>query len=346
MLMFNGLLDLSYGVKQQYIRMVLEKQQKKQQLKILPNGINKDEYFHHFQDTWLIKYRHLPLIGHIQKQGNYGIYTIGNDGNRLYPQKNMTQYKPKKKLLILGSSQAFGYLNDSDNDLIGQLSKLLPDYYIENFSVPAQTLRENLSLFKYLIRIGKKYDLVYVINGPMDIYDACIKTGVSEPVHPSITFDIGITKLINKLINVVKQLSETESNAIETNVNMCSNKPFDKIVVDDAIESVDRILDYGNNHEKIKTIVIIPPTPYSLSEKLNTENLAQDPTFVSLKPVFGKLIDQLEKRTSTTPGVYDLTHSLDESQSQFFIDTGGHLTPQGNEILAKAIKELTESQTD
>ncbi len=341
-LMFNGLLDLLYGAKQQYNRIISEKYQ----VSILPNGISEDEYLHHTEDTKLINYRHIPLIGYIQTQGNYGIYTIGADGNRLYSEQLLTQSKPKKKILILGSSQAFGYLNDSDSDLIGQLSKMLPEYYIDNFSVPAQKLRENLSLFKYLIRIGKRYDLVYVINGPIDIFDACIKAGVSEPAPPAIAFDIGITKLINKFIKVVKQLSVAENNAIEMNVNMCSNKPFDKIVVDDAIEHVDRILDYGNNHEKVKTIVIIPPTPYTISKKLNTDNLAQDPTFVSLKPVFGKLIDQFAKRTSTTQGVYDLTHSLDEYQSQFFIDTGGHLSPQGNKVLAQEIKKIIASTTD
>jgi hypothetical protein len=342
MLMFNGLLDLSYGIKQRYFRIDSDKHQ----LQLLPEGISEDEYLHHFQDGMLIKYRNLPLIGHIQTQGNYGIYTIGKDGNRLYAEQNLTQPEPKKKLLILGSSQSFGYLNDSDRDLIGQLSKLLPEYYIENFSVPDQTLRENLSLFKYLISIGKKYDLVYVINAPMDIIDACLKEGVGESPPPTIAFDIGITKLINKLIKVIRHLSETETNVMETKIDMCNNEPFDQLVVDDIIGSVDQILDYGNNQEKIKTIYIIPPTPYTLSKKLNTENLSQAPSFVSQKPVLGKLIGQFAKRTSTTPGVYDLTHSLDESESELFIDTSAHLTPQGNKVLAQAIKELTESQTD
>lgn len=315
-------------------------------LQLLPDEINEDEYLHHLQDSMLINLHQLPLIGRIQTQGNYGIYAIGKDGNRLYSEQSLIQSKPKKNLLILGSSQAFGYLNDSDRDLIGQLSKLIPQYKIDNFSVPGQTLRENLFLFKYLINIGKKYDLVYIINGPMDIYDACIRAGVSEPAPPAISFDIGITKLTNKLIKIIKQLSGGESSAIEANVNMCGNKPFDRILVDDMVGSVNQILDYGNNQEKIKTIVIIPPTPYTLSEKLNTKNLTHDQAFVSLKPVFGKLIDQFSKRTSTTPGVYDLTHSLDESQSQSFIDTGAHLTPQGNKILAQAIEKITESQTD
>jgi len=342
MLMCNGLLDLAYGIKQQYIRMSVQKHR----FQLLPDEINEEEYLHHIEDTKLIKYRHVPLVGQIPIQGRYGIYTIGTDGNRLYPEQKLTQSKLKKKILILGSSQAFGYLNDSDSDLIGQLSKLFPEYYIENFSVPAQTLRDNLFLYKYLIRIGKKYDLVYVINGPMGIHDACLKANVSEPAPPTFSFDIGITKLINKLIKVLKQLSGGERIAIETNVNMCSNEPFDKLVVDDAIGAVEQILDYGNNHEKIKTILVIPPTPYTLSAKLNTENLAQDPTFVSLKPVYGKLFEDFARRASTTPGVYDLTHRLDESQAESFIDTGGHLTPQANKVLAQAIKELTESQTD
>jgi hypothetical protein len=341
-LMFNGLLDLAYGIKQQYIRIVSEKHS----LKLLPQGISEEEYLHHLQDARLIQYRNIPLVGHIPIQGNYGIYTIGNDGNRLYSGKNLTPSNPKKKILILGSSQTFGFLNDFDNDLIGQLSNLLPEYYIENFSVPGQTSRENLSLFKYLISIGKKYDLVYVINGPMGIHDACLKANVSEPSSPAISFDIGITKLLNKFIEVVRNLSQTEKNTVKTNVNMCNIKPFDKLVVDDAIGSVEQILDYGNNHEKIKTILIIPPTPYTLSVKLNTENLAQDPTFLSLKPVYGKLFEEFARRANTAPGVYDLTHSLDESESESFIDTGGHLTPQGNKILAQEIKKITESQTD
>ncbi len=342
MLMFNGLLDLAYGIKQQYIRMASDKHL----LKLLPEGIDEEKYFHHIQDGMLINYQLIPLVGKIQMQGEYGIYSIGADGNRLYAEQPLPHSGSKKKILILGSSQSFGYLNNTDSDLIGQLSKMLPEYYIENFSVPGQKLRENLSLFKYLISLGKKYDLVYVINGPMDAFAACFKAGVSEPPPPAISFNIGITKLINKLIKVIKQLSGAESNTIATNVNMCSNKPFDKLVVDDVIEAVEQILDYGNNQEKIKTIVIIPPTPYTLSEKLNTKNLVHDQAFVSLKPVLGKLIDQFAKRTSTTPGVYDLTHSLDEFQSQSFIDIGGHLTPEGNKVLAQAIKELTESQTD
>lgn len=347
-LMFNGLLDLSYGIKKQYIRIAAEKEEEQKQLNVLPNGINKDEYIHHIRDTKLIltKYRHIPLIGHIQTQGNYGIYTIGKDGNRLYSEQSQIDSKSNKRLLIIGNSQSFGYLNDEHNDLVGQLSKLIPQYHIDNFSVPGQTLRENLYLFKYLISIGKKYDLVYVINGPMDIFDACLKADVSKPPSPPISFDIGITKLINKLIKAVMNLSMTEKNPMDMNVDMCNSKPFDNLLIDDMIVSVNQILDYGNNQERIKTIFIIPPTPYTLSEKPNTQNLVQDQTFVSLKPILGTLIDQFARGASPIPGVYDLTHSFDESQSELFIDTGAHLTPQGNKILAQAIKELTVSQTD
>lgn len=341
-LMFNGLTDLLYGIKQQYVRTALEKHL----LQLLPSDVNGGEYLHHIQDSMLIKFRNIPLVGRIPKQGLYGMYAIGKDGNRLYSEQEPTQSIPKKRILILGSSQSFGYLSDAEHDVIGQLSKLLPQYQIENFSVPGQTLRENLSLFKYLVSVGKKYDYVYIVNGPMDIYAACVNAGISEPPSPAISFDIGITKLINKTIKVLGYLAHSDANAIEMQVNMCNDKPFNHLVVDDMMIYLHQILDYGNNQEKIKTVVIVPPSPYTLSDQLNTNNLSQDQTFVALKPVFGKLMEEFLMRADSIPNVYNLTRSFDNVHSQLFIDTGAHLTAQGNKILAHEIQKIIENNAE
>ena len=56
--------------------------------------------------------------------------------------------------------------------------------------------------------------------------------------------------------------------------------------------------------------------------------------------LFNATYGRIEAKAQVTEHLHSLTNVFDEAEAQLWIDTWGHVTPAGNELVAQAIIEI------
>ncbi|MFM2481881.1 hypothetical protein [Celerinatantimonas sp. YJH-8] len=299
----------------------------------LPKQVDHQKYATQYHDTQKLKYQPIPYTdgGFRLQAGDYGTYHIDAKGRRVLHVDGLPVANPHKRLLLLGASQSFSYYNSDADSLVAKLAVKLPDYQIDNYSVPAQPTDMNLLLWKYLNKTQKQhYDLVLVINGPSDLYHICSNRVLRE-IQNNRTLDqyrqpalITIpTLLIHKLHPSSKTIPE-----------VCpANQNEQQMAVNSIYGHFHEVLAYGQT-QKVPTLIIIPPTPWGTQANIDNVHFAED---FSQPAIYWQVINQLEQKTADNKNIIDLSHIYDSSKEQFFLDWAGHLTARGNALLAEKI---------
>ena len=297
----------------------------------LPEGADHAYYKMVYNDNRKLKYIDQPFIGKVLEPGNYGIYSIDNKGKRINISNKEKPLRPKK-LLLLGSSQAFGYYSNDRNSLTFELSKLLPDYEIDNYSVPAQTTLETLAYWqKISIFSPRHYDLAIILSGPFDYISECKNAAWVPYVQAS-----ALAKYRKPAIySVPRILINRFFTKEKTLKNNCTNSEQQTFVGNQIIRNLKNIIKYGES-QKIRTLAFIPPALWG--NNANIENLK-----TILLPEEDKIFNNIQKEISRNASfekkIIDLSHAFDSEEQELFLDKGAHFTPKGNRIISLEIAE-------
>ncbi|MDW6003270.1 SGNH/GDSL hydrolase family protein [Vibrio mangrovi] len=297
-------------------------------LQSLPDNLDRRTYAKYYVDTRKLKYRHIPYIGNIVVPGSYGIYDIDQSGRRVV-QNQIEKKPPTKKLLVLGASQSFGYYNSSDTTLVSYLSALLPDYEIDNYSSPGQTVSQNLENWKRIEHLRKKhYDLAIIVNGTFDYFDECKRvTWVDmQQKNKPVLYK---TPALVSIFNMIKTKLWNKSDEFEL-INLCNTDYYQKMMSEKIFHSFENILHYGSELDT-KTFVFIPPALWGNQANISNIKSGLSPEEISS---FTKIASMLSKASGTNNHIVDFSHVFDHRPEEFFLDFNAHLIPEGNQILA------------
>ena len=261
--------------------------------------------------------------GRVALEGDYGIYKIGEHGQRLIPEA-FQNINAKKRLLILGSSQTFGFLSPDNESFAVKLAELLPDYKIDNFSGIPQDTHQSLMNWIKVNDLGYNYDTVVILAGPFDYFNYITETRLT---HRNSTSQLASYRVIKKIIGLI---ISTKNQANDKYQILPEILPVQGIVSD-----YNSLIQYGKERNT-RTYIIAPPTPYG--NNADVDYLEKD-ILHSVQRTLNESIMTLSEKIRNIPQVTDLTHLFDD-KAPMFIDTEGHLNKQGNMTLAKAVAEI------
>ncbi len=293
----------------------------------LPEGADHTFYKKIFDNTRNIEYVDQPFIGKTIKPGAYGFYSIDSEGKRVNIDSKDTSSRPQK-LLLLGASQAFGSLSEDHDSLAFSLSQLLPDYEIDNYSVPGQTTLKTLAYWQKVSTLTPKhYDLAIILSGPLDYLHEC--RAMSER---KFRFDQYEKPAIYSVPQMIINKFFTKKNPFK---NLCSNPEQQIFVADQVVKNLQSLIKYGESQD-IKTLAFIPPTLWG-----NSANITSLKPFLFSEEVkiFNKIQKEISRNASFEKKIIDLSHAFDSEEQELFLDEGAHFTPKGNRIISLEIAE-------
>ncbi|MEQ5774455.1 hypothetical protein J4E05_02875 [Thalassospira sp. NFXS8] len=300
-------------------------------LKSLPVDVDRKNVSQAFDDVNGIKYSMMRVVGKLPLPGDYGSYKIGARGDReieYYNDQNIENNL--KRILILGSSQSFGYFSGPVDNFANQLAMELPEYRISNFSVPGQMIAETKANWQRISLLGKKYDKVIIIEGPIDFYNYCTPgfNLSSREVHR-----MAVMKLIDKASRVYSVLSGDQ----DKYQSPCLDESYKNILIKNVFSDFKGIIEYGRDIGS-ETYIVVPPSPYV--GNVNVENLSKNN--LAFRRLVTELGVDLEKEYQDIPQVIDMKNIF-SGTGPMFLDWGGHFTPKGNKVFAHSVANFVKS---
>ena len=289
-----------------------------------------------YADTNRIKYSDVRPIGRLPQSGDYGSYQIGLNGERLLANDASlpSEGKEGKRVLILGSSQTFGYLSKTEDHFVAQLAAQMPEYHFQNFSVPSQLSVETIAHWQRLVRLGYEFDKVLVFAGGLDIYSYC--QFFNEVSHLSKN-RLALTHVISKLAENIKGFNST---GFQGAPSECGEPKKRQAIADNIIANFKFMVDFGESLGQ-STYVFALPHPYVAEPNLG--NLTHGKEFEDFRRDMRLVSDEVAVKAAGLSRVADFTHLFDD-QEPMFLDWGGHFSTVGNRVTAKAVADFLKKQ--
>ncbi|WP_409421568.1 hypothetical protein ABHF91_00545 [Pseudaeromonas sp. ZJS20] len=292
----------------------------------LPQDLDRKAYSRYFHDSQTLQVKYTPLVEKQIVQGDYGIYKIDQTGKRIIGTGSSRH--ADRRLLLLGASQTFGLYNPSEDSLASKLSTLLPNYQIDNYAVPGHTLSRNLANWLRINVVEQQhYDSVVVLNGPFDYISVCSDRDISHNKDQTLP----------RLLTIWKKITNKFSNSgtrEDAQSSFCDDTRYQDMIVKHIIMDFDALKSYGLS-QKTTTLLFIPPVPWG--NHANVANLLQEEATKNLTMQYGAIAKKLSFYANQSTDIVDLSSIFDNIGNSFFLDLTGHLTPQGNQILAEQI---------
>lgn len=292
----------------------------------LPNNMDRKYYKKIFDDSKKIKFHNVPFLDRIAEQGNYGIYKIDEYGHRIFPADLSISEMKQKKMLLLGSSQSFGYHLEVEDTLSVQMRYFLPEYKIDNYSMLGADLGVSFVDWYRMAEIEKKsYDLVVIVNSFFRFYRECNKNiDYSERLMDKYRLPALVS-----IINLLKNSFFKEG--LDNKDTICEQAVYQNIAAREVNDRWNQLLDFGKEQGS-KTIIFIPPTVWGGG--VNVENLK--PLFNERNRAIISTINKVIYAKTDNKAIIDLAYAFDNGK-QYFLDTGSHFTPEGSALLAREI---------
>jgi hypothetical protein len=320
---FDGFLDFISHVKPSLTNYFSEGNK----INSLPADVKRMNISQAIDDVNGIKYSMMRVVGKVPLPGDYGSYRIGVKGDRkidYYNDKNISNNS--KRILILGSSQSFGYFSSSVDNFANRLAMELSEYRISNFSVPGQMIAETAANWQRLSLLGEKFDKVIIVEGPIDFYNYC-----------SPGFDLSLIEghrmAVMKLIDKLSQVYNAFNRNHENYHSPCLDGNYKNVLIENVFSQFKNVIEYGREIGS-ETYIIVPPSPYVLN--VNIENLNKNDDILIFRDLVTELGLGLEKKYQDIPQVIDMKNIFSEA-GPMFLDWGGHFTPKGNKEFAKSV---------
>jgi hypothetical protein len=289
----------------------------------LPDNTDRAIYERNFSDSQKLTFYNAPFLDRIIEPGEYGIYKIDDYGHRVFPVDTSISQVQQKTMLLLGSSQSFGYHIEAKDAFSTQMQGLLPDYKIDNYSMLGINLDGNFVDWYRMSAIEKKrYDLVVIVNGFFSHYVECTKN-VS---HSQIEAVIEKYRL-PALVSIVRSLKDK---VITTN-SLCEQPEYQAIAARRVDDRWNQLLAFGKEQGS-KTLIFIPPSVWS--KNANVENL-QPLLNEKHRAIYSAINNRIYSQIDNS-AIINLTHAFDDGR-QYFLDGSSHFTPEGSALLAREI---------
>lgn len=294
----------------------------------LPDVVDEGFYKKSFADAKKIKYYNSPFLDRIVEPGEYGIYKIDKHGHRILFSDTPFSQLGQKKVLLLGSSQSFGYHIEAKDVLSVQMQDLLPGYQIDNYSMLGVSLEGNLVDWQRMVEIEKKhYDLVIVVNGFFDHYVECTKNIEYK------YFERMMDKYrLPAIFSIFQSLTDKvfKENVLDR-VMLCEQPEYQAIAARRVDERWNQLLAFGKEQGS-KTLIFIPPSVWS--DNANVENL-QPLLNEKHRAIYSAINNRIYSQIDNS-AIINLTHAFDDGR-QYFLDGSSHFTPEGSALLAMEI---------
>lgn len=301
----------------------------------LPDGVDKKIYKSAYQDSLTLTFYNTPFLDRVIEPGDYGIYKVDKYGHRIFPEETIQPEVQRKSLLLLGSSQTFGYHLNAEDTLSVKMQSLLPDYKIDNYSMLGVNLEGNLVDWQKMAEIEKKhYDLVIVVNGFFDHYVECTK---------NMDFKY-LEKMMDKyrlpaFVSILQSVKDKifEESVVNRGV-LCEQPEYQNIAARRVHNRWNQLLAFGQEQGS-KTLIFIPPSVWS--DNANVENLK--PLLSERNRAIYSIINTKVHSKVDDKTIIDLTTAFD-GDTQYFLDGSSHFTPEGSALLAKEIAEQIKAR--
>lgn len=223
--------------------------------------------------------------------------------------------------LLLGSSTAFGYGVADNQTLAAHLERALQDVQIDNYAGLAQPTSDNVLRWYDLQKKNGKPDFVVIAGASFQIHADCLP----RPVE-------------NKKTNIILFLArEVAAKYASKPAHPCASSASLDLAVFNSILAIENAVAFGRK-QGVPFYVVYLPTPYE--SNVNIDNLLKidhvEADVATMQQAYHRYHEELAKLD--LPEFIDLSHAL-PSDKTYFLDWSGHLSAEGNRILALSIAQ-------
>lgn len=263
--------------------------------------------------------RQEPGIRGIANEYHSASINIATDGLR---QNGQTRSENGGSVgFLLGSSTAFGYGVADNQTLAAHLERALENVRIYNYAGLAQPTPDNTLRWYDLQRKHGKPDFVILAGANYQIYSDC------QPPPEA-----------NTKSNIFLFLFDKVSGKFSPKKTPpCTSSESLDLAIRNSILSIENAVAFGRK-QGIPFHIVYLPTPYDAN--VNVDNLLKSPNIkehiFAMRRVYSRYQQELVKLN--IPEFINLSHAL-PSETMYFLDAGGHLSGEGNRLIAEALSQ-------
>ena len=221
--------------------------------------------------------------------------------------------------LLLGSSVAFGYGVADNQTLAAHLERALDNVRIYNYAGLAQPTPDNTLRWYDLQKKHGNPDFVILAAANYQIYSDC------QP--PS-----GANTKSNIFLFLFDRVSDK---FLSKKISPCASSKNLDLAIKNSILSIENAIEFGRK-QGIPFYVVYLPTPYDANVNIDNLLKSQDAKehIFAMRHVYSRY--QQELANLNMPEFINLSHAL-PSETAYFFDEGGHLSGEGNRLIAEAL---------
>jgi hypothetical protein len=315
----------------------------------LPNFDKDREYakqvFHEYNS---VQHEYYPFVGWKTKPYNGKTTHIDQTGKRIHTPP-ATDSPATKTVRFFGGSTMWGEGSDDQHTIPALFNEKNPTYKVFNYGQLAYNSRQELDALINLYSKDDTTDLVIFYDGVNEAAFLCPKEIDELPAHrlvPMFREKIYVKKrkfvteaLYKAFLENIMRLLRKHSKQPKESPYDCLSKPgkaeeIAEIMMRNWELAHDIVTDHGG-----KFVAILQPAAFI--GKPRTDHLETDEDF---KANFSEVyrIIKLKIAERKHPWIYDLSDRFDGNE-YIYIDFC-HVSPNGNEIMAKAIDEIVKKE--
>jgi hypothetical protein len=300
-----------------------------------------------FADYNSVKHEYEPFVGWKCLPYNGETLQIAPNGERLHTPPSGTT--PKKVVRFFGGSTMWGEGSDTDHTIPALFNREHPDYQVTNHGQLAYNSRQEVDALISLYSKDEKADVVIFYDGVNDAAFLCPKDINELPAHRLVPMYreklyVGKTQLVKDLTakifveNIMKVVHKF------TQKPTPENSPYDCLSTPGKAEEIAEIMmkNWELAYEIVTSrggrfIAVLQPAAYVGNPRTDHLTLDED-LGKNFAEVYRHIKLKIKERNH--PWVYDLSDRFDGSD-YIYIDFC-HVSPNGNEIIAKEISKVVK----
>ena len=262
--------------------------------------------------------RNVPGIGAVSNQMDTPTIHVDARGRRATGQAVRGQIHG----VLLGASQAVGFMVADDATLAAALERQLPDVSMDNYAGDGRTITDNMTRWLTLHDALNDTDFTILLEAGMQFSRAC--RVFPEPLEQPALRDLW-RQFVNKTPFADPALRHAP----------CATREAQDAVITHTLFEMRAAIDAARRENR-RLAIVLAPTLFGNHAPTGTLRKAFQPDVAeTLDSVFRGL--RLRLAANPIPGVYDLSDAFDTSPKNLFRDSGSHFNRQGSALLARAI---------
>ena len=221
--------------------------------------------------------------------------------------------------LLLGSSAALGYGVADNQTLAAYLERALKNVRLDNYAAPGQVTAENTLRWYDLQKKNGKPDFVIIAGASYQLLTDCLQAPAENAN-------------VNIFLVLASWVADKYSPKRPTR---CTSSEGIDLAVRSSILAIENAVAFGRK-QGIPFHIVYLPTPYDANA--NVDNLLltaeQKDNIAVMQRVLSHYHEELAKLD--LPEFVDLSNAL-PSDKPYFLDIGGHLSAEGNRLVAEML---------